>query len=571
MSEQFDNNEMLENVTPENENAEEAAINTDAVDESPEASAEAAPEKPKKKAKLMLPILIAAAAILVAVIIIIGVAIYNVFSKPDPDVQNLFNEKLLCVKDGDKWGYVNKRGKCVIKAKYDKAYNFTENGLARVGQYNEEDGVFYYGFINKKGDTVVKAKYMYATDFYECGLAAVVDEDGEWGVIDAKGELVVKCKYEKIFIYDSGVIIAETSKGKVFLVDKKGEDISEKYEKIDWYEEAEIGVVYDDDEVGIINAKGKEILELTDDYDAISNFNENGIGLYWEDDYYGIINSKGKVITKADYEYIFGFNKNNLAVFVNEDDEYGILNSKGKVIVEAGKYGDIEQIEDGWFMAVDEDEETAYILNERGKEVFSFEEDGDWYMINDFADNGLAPVVDEDEYIGFINRKGKLVIDCDYYDANSFSSCGLARVIKEEGDEFTFINERGKVVGDSYVYATDYFDDGYAVVAEVDGSEIIYKIINEKGRVVCELDCDDVLLPTGKGVLSEAIKYVVECDDFDKKEFLFNYIEENMDEDDIGVGFDNVTEYAEFIIKYLDDDGIDRMIISIVNGDNYLG
>ncbi len=572
MSNEFDNNEKIEAVNPENENFDEAATSTDVASESSEApeTTEAVPEKPRKKTKLMLPILIAAAAILLSVLIIIGVAVYNVFSKPEPDTQNLFNENLLCVKKDGKWGYVNKKGEYVIKAKYDTADNFTENGLARIGQYSEEDGVFYFGFINKKGDTVVKAKYLSATNFYECGLAAVKDEDGEWGIIDEKGELVVKCKYKYVDIYDSGVIIVETSKGKSYLIDKKGEDISEKYEKIDWYEEAEVGVVYDDDEVGIINAKGKEILELTDDFESISGFNENGIGRYIEDDYYGIINSKGKVITKADYEYLSFFNENGLAIFM-EDDEYGIINARGKVIVDAGEYANIVAIKDGWFLAADEGEETAYVLNEKAKEVFSFEEDGDWYMINDFSDNGLAPVMDEDDYVGFINRKGKLVIDCDYYDANSFSSCGLARVIMEEGDEVTFINEKGKVVGDSYVYATDYFDDGYAVAVELDDSEIIYNIINEKGKVVCELDCDDVLLPTGKGVLSEGITYILNSKDFDKKEFLIRYIEENVDEDDLGSGFNNATEYVEYILGYMGDEAIEQMIIAIINGSDYFG
>ncbi len=556
MNNGFDNNENINSVNPEDTAPETVEEVTETV--------EAAPEQPKKRKKFLIPVIIGAAVVILAAIVIGAIAVYNAFFKKD-DVQNLFNENLLCVKDGDQWGYVNKSGKYVIKAKYDKAYNFTENGIARIAQFDEDELAYRYGYINKKGDAVVKAKYADARDFSECGLAAVKNEDGEWGAIDKNGEVVINIKYAGIQIYDSGVIIVRNSKDKMFLVDKKGEEIGEKYDSISWYEEAEIGVVYDDEEYGLINAKGKEVMELTDDFDGIGGFNENGIGRYREDDYYGIINSKGKIITKADYEYLSSFNENGLAIF-SEDDEYGILNARGKEVVKAGKYSDFESINDGWFLALDEDEETVYLLNEKCKEVFSYEEDGDWYMANDFADNGLAPIIDEDECYGFINRKGKVVIDCKYSDVSSFSSCGLARVCEEDEEEFSFINEKGNIVGGSYLYATSFLDDGYAVAVEVDGGEIIFKIINEKGKKVCELDCDDVLLPSGRGVLSSAVDYIVNSDDFDKEEFLINYIEENYDEDDFGVGIDSAEEYVEFLLDYMGSDAIDQMVRDILRG-----
>lgn len=564
MNTEFNNNQNIEFENPVSENTQDFSVNSEANEPT-----EAGSKAPKKK-KFILPIIIVAAVALVALLVAAGIFVYNTFFKTEPYNGDLFGENLLCVKDGDKWGYVNKNGKYVIKAKYDKAFSFAENGLARIAQFDDDDYTYYYGYINKKGDTVVKAKYLEARDFSECGLAAVKNVEGEWGAVDKNGEVVISLKFANVEVYDSGVIIVRNNKGKAYLVDKKGEDISEKYDSISWNDEAGVGVVVDEDEYGLINAKGKEILELTDDFDSLGSFNENGIGRYVEDEYYGVINSKGKILTDADFDYISYFNENDLAVFRNEDEEYGIINSRGKEVVKAGKYADIESINDGWFIAMDEDEETMFLLNEKCKEVFSFEEDGDWYMINDFAENGLAPIEDEDEMCGFINRKGKIVINCKYYNVYSFSLGGLARVVEEEGDEFSFINEKGKSVGGSYIYATNFFDDGYAVAVEVDGGEIIYKIINEKGKKVCQIDCDDILLPSGK-VLSSAIEYILDSDDFDKKEFLINYIEENVDEEDLGSGFDNVEEYVDYITQYMGEEALDEMIKSIVSGNDYFG
>lgn len=83
----------------------------------------------------------------------------------------------------DKYGYKNEIDKVVIPAQYDKAYDFSKNGLAEV-ELN-----FKYGFINKKGKVVIPIKYDEAWDFDEKGLA-LVSLKGKWGHINMKDEMV---------------------------------------------------------------------------------------------------------------------------------------------------------------------------------------------------------------------------------------------------------------------------------------------------------------------------------------------------------------------------------------------
>lgn len=577
MNNGFDNNE---NLNPEIQPTEEPKVEeVPEVEEAPEADevseVEEAPVKPKKKKKIWIPIVIIVAV--VALLVVGGIIIYNTFFKTEPFRGDLFNENLLCVKKDGKWGYVNKNGKYVIKAKYDFAENFDESGLALVGKYDEEEGRNLCGYINKKGETVVKMKYYSTSGFYDCGLAAVMNEDGEWGVINKKGEEIIKPKYEDVEIYDDGVIVLTNSKGKSYIADKDGEAISDKYDSVVWYEEAKVAAVMDDDEVGIINAKGKEILELTDDYDGLGYFNKDGVGFYVEDSKIGIITKKGKEITDAEYDFMpcynvdsyYGgfFNENNLAIFMDEDDEWGVINSKGKIVVKAGEYAEIYHMNDGYFIAYDEDEETGYVLDEKGKEVFSFEEDDGW-LDGDFFMSGLALVEDEEGNYGYVNKKGDLVIDCDYFDAYDFSLGGIARVIEEEGDEFSFIDKKGKSVGKSYTYATDFYDDGYAIVVEADGGEINYSVINEKGRKVCSIECDDIMLPYGRTILGSSISYVLDSEDFDAKEFLINYYEENYDEDEFDFGYDYIEEYVQNMLKYMDEESIRNMIVSLIRGNS---
>ncbi len=581
MSEQFDNNEKFENVTSENENIEEATASADVASEPSKApeTTEAVPKKPNKKVNLMIPILVAAAALLVSVIIIIGVAIYNVYSISEPDSQNLFSENLLCVKKDGKWGYVNKKGEYVIKAKYDVAYNFNECGIARIGQRNEHQ-ILIYGYINKKGDTVSNAKYIEATDFYDCGLAAVKDEDGDWGIVDEKGELVVKCKYKKIKIYDSGAIIANDSNGNSYLLNKKGDNLSDRYEKMFWNENANIGVVYEDGEIGIINAKGKEILEPTDDFDDIFGFNKDGIGIYVENGYFGIITTRGKKITNADYDEISGFTENGLSPF-KKDGKCGIINSRGKVVLKPGDYRSIYSLDvvnygsepnTHGFIATGNDEKSYFFLDENGKEMFSVNENTGWRHTDYiFSDNGLLPVRDDDGYYGYINRKGEVAISLDYSVAHSFSDCGIARVYTFDDDQYKFINKKGNTVGEPHAYVSDCYDDGYAIALDLKDGDVVFKVVDKKGKAICEIDCDDVLLPDGTNITTGVTtSYLLPRSNSEKKQFLIDYTRKNLSEEKLKkYGYDTAEEYVQSLFTRMTEAQINEMLKVIFMGVNY--
>ena len=82
-----------------------------------------------------------------------------------------------------KWGFVDKKGKEVVKPKYGEVNDF-RNGLAQVWI----DGK--WGFIDKNGKEIVKPKYDAASDFSE-GIAPVSLGDN-WYIINKKGKVLRK-------------------------------------------------------------------------------------------------------------------------------------------------------------------------------------------------------------------------------------------------------------------------------------------------------------------------------------------------------------------------------------------
>lgn len=103
---------------------------------------------------------------------------------------------------------------------YDYLCSFHE-GMAAV----EKDGKI--GFIDKKGREIVKPKYdgdrRYAYDTYygfSEGLAEV-EKDGKWGYVDQKGREVIKPEYDEAKYFSGGLAVV-IKDGKYCYINKKG-------------------------------------------------------------------------------------------------------------------------------------------------------------------------------------------------------------------------------------------------------------------------------------------------------------------------------------------------------------
>ena len=126
-------------------------------------------------------------------------------------------------KDGKQGFYNLNTDKVLVTANYTHAWFFSE-GLAAV----EKDGKI--GFINMKGALVIPYQFVHRTNdrpdiVFKDGRCVMANGNGQMGVIDRKGEWVVKPQYEKVDLTESG-IFATTSNSKL-LLSNKGEVIQD--------------------------------------------------------------------------------------------------------------------------------------------------------------------------------------------------------------------------------------------------------------------------------------------------------------------------------------------------------
>lgn len=120
---------------------------------------------------------------------------------------------LAAVRLGDKWGYIDRRGKVIISIAYDDAKTFVE-GLAAV-ERNEK-----WSFVDKLGVEIAEFKYDNVMDFSE-GLA-VVYRDEKYGYINSEGKEVIPVKFSNAKSFEDGKAMIFID-GKVGIIGKDGQ------------------------------------------------------------------------------------------------------------------------------------------------------------------------------------------------------------------------------------------------------------------------------------------------------------------------------------------------------------
>lgn len=218
-----------------------------------------------------------------------------------------------------KFGFINKQGKLVIPAIYNRAHEFSE-GLAAIEENNN------WGYIDPTGKKVIEPQYITARDFSQ-GLAAV-RKDMYGGYLDKKGVFAIEPKYGRLDTFEeNGTAIV--SYGKLSeVIDRKGKTlIGPKYKTIGLVSK-DLYWIETNNKFGIANISGQIVVEPQ--YDSIGVMNE-GLIPFKHSERWGYLNSDGKIVIEA--KYLFAGTFANGVAFVKQADGKNTLISKDEKIV----------------------------------------------------------------------------------------------------------------------------------------------------------------------------------------------------------------------------------------------
>lgn len=400
---------------------------------------------------------------------------YTNFKKQFPEfpfqekVSNDFERariRLFPVVENELWGFADSTGKVLIPYQFNDAEYFSEN-LALV----QIDGK--KGFVNKNGFRVISPKFKEAEAFVN-GLA-IVETDSASGIINTRGEWIVKPIYYSISGPYGNFYRVENGE-KYGIVDRFGNSITEiKYDDLEGFSEGKAAFALEG-LAGFIDTTGKEIIPAQ--FEEAGLF-INGIAKVMIEQKYGLINGEGKFIVNPKYARISNLNEG--LYFVSGEKKCSYIDPNGNLVIKpadicAGPVMGIEGFQDG--LARIERKGKIGFIDKKGKLVIpaNLEQAG-------YFSNGLAPFRKKKKW-GYINKSGKIVIEPIFENALPFHD-GKARV-KKNG-KFGIINKEGKLLIDTQ------FDE----ITEMNGFYLMSlkekKCLYNQGLIIL-LDCiyDDI-------------------------------------------------------------------------------
>ena len=442
----------------------------------------AKPATQKNGRKKNLPKIIV--GLIIAILIAGGAVYYFLFMKTGEVVD--YSLIPVC-NDGERWGYINRKGEYVINPQFEDADFFSNDGLAKI-----KSGGKKTGYINKKGEYVIPASYKGGTAFGD-GLAFVVADGGLPTCIDYKGDTKFVLNIAKyVSSFSDGLAIFITEEGEFGFIDKNGNVvINAQFEQALPFNGG-FARIRQKGDVGFIDKTGKYV--INPQFKAVGDFSE-GKAAFSNGKQWGYINTEGAYIVNPQYDDAGKFSKGLAAI--KQGKSYGYINNEGRLIINP-QFDQASSFSDG-LAAVRTGDKYGYINVDGKYEINTqFEYAGDFY-------GGIALVRAADKW-GFINKKGQYVVnpqfkhvkyeasidmrtdfaESDYYDTSEFIKLFFDR---ETGNSFdglkatTTLEELSEhpKYGDGVNARGDHYADyrqTIPVTKDISISNIVFHFIN---------------------------------------------------------------------------------------------
>ena len=366
--------------------------------------------------------------------------------------------------ENKKWGYVDENMNVVIEAKFDDATIFSE-GIGLVEKDNK------YRYISKDGNYIFDNAYYYARPFCggyamaeENGKSVLIDYDGEkiceidediyvsnfvdgiaaykkrnkYGYIDARGNILVKAKYEYCEDFINGVAIVK-DKDNYYLIGKDGKKlVNSGFDYIRSYENKYF-LCSDDETSYLIDNTGKKI-NLPIDEREIIRFQKDGVIFRSKNEKCGFMDYEGNIVFEAEVDFVNEVINGISYGEIYNGSKYEIvcIDNKGNIIANYTELGYTNVNE--WYgeinvLAVDE---HLYLVDKMGKKIENL--DG---VTADFYGNFVILSKNDNTNTKVYSQSGKLLLDLsgkyDIYYTNLYG-------IKNEENVLLLRNDKGEAI-----------------------------------------------------------------------------------------------------------------------------
>lgn len=347
---------------------------------------------------------------------------------------------------------------------------------------------------------------------------ARLNEDDDWGLADADGNMIVSDQWKNApFSENEGIVFVENKDEmyEYFKVGKNPQKIGDQYFAASHFSEGLAAVVTGQANaryIQYIDRSGKVKFDLKQlsgkKIVAASRFSE---GLAWvlnEDQKFGYIDPSGKEVIKCSYDYADQFSE-GLALVGTENDydgKYGFIDTKGKVVIPFQANRGYGSFNEGFCWFFDSGSEADAwdgkfgTIDKKGKTVIAPSS-----AIQDAnAFQGGVAVFGDGEYYGLINARGKQIV-LPKYDWMAQLPAGI---VVGKGEKWGVIDCKGKDIFSLTSAYNDITPIGKGRFVVMDGNK--FRIVDKNGKQLCKNEFEDFGLAGAMG--KDALVYMVSID-----------------------------------------------------------
>lgn len=354
--------------------------------------------------------------------------------------QNIwYDDNAIRVEKNEKYGLINLDGKEIAPTEYDEitVVEGIKNAI-KVNKYGK------YGVLDSEGKQILDTKYLEITAFGKDNKEGYIvkTEDGKYGIVDYLDQTVIEAKYDSIEKVHGSNLYVVTEGGEKKVINKDGESVVttgfNNIKSISEMDTENAGIIFEKDgKYGLMDLEGN--VKLDAQYDDLTEA-KPGIYIAKQGDICGIIDSEKTEIVPFENNTIT-YNK-EADIYIIEDEQYNakILNNNYEEKISG--------------ILLDIDTEKDYIKMRVGDEYkyynFEFEEK----PASTFLTLNTLFLSKQDGKYGYVDEKGKVVVDYQYDDATEQNAQGYSAV-KKDG-KWGSIDSKGNLVVETIYNLDEY-------------------------------------------------------------------------------------------------------------------
>lgn len=190
------------------------------------------------------------------------------------------------------YGFRNGAGDVMIPAKYERVWNFADNGLARVKHQGR------YCFIDTTG---TELKWLQdATDFNRYGLA-IIKSNNKYGIVNGDFKLVLLDIFDRIEEFQPNGMAMVKYEGKYGYVDTLGNVVVPViYDKVEPFQGNGMVIVKSGNKMGAVDIRGRVRVKV--EMSDLKPFSANGLAAAKFEGQWGFVSEKGDWVYEPQYK-----------------------------------------------------------------------------------------------------------------------------------------------------------------------------------------------------------------------------------------------------------------------------